>query len=95
MTAAKQPAFSLAAAATAASNAAAAQAGLFGNVPFGYGSQAEAMPYLQQDYQMAMHNLAGNMPMQTANFGFDNGMGYGKDQSQVRRDRARGRQFPY
>lgn len=74
---------------------AAAQAGLFGSGPFGYGAQASAMPYLQQEYQMGIPNLAGNMPMHNGNFGFDDGMGYGKNQTQMRRDRARGRQFPY
>ena len=74
---------------------AAAQAGLFPSGPSGYGQQAAAMPYMQQQYHMGIPNLAGNMPRYNGDFSLDNGMGYGKNETQMRRDRARGRHLPY
>ena len=53
------------------------------------------VPYMQQQFSMAIPNLAGNIAMQGGDYGYSNGMGYGKDPTQMRRERARGRHLPY
>lgn len=91
------PQASAASAATAASNAAAAQVGLLPPGAYGFGAEGFAQPFMQAQYpySMAVPTLAGRLPDQNGDFGYNNGMGYGVDSAQIRRDKARGRHMPY
>ncbi|KAL0024913.1 hypothetical protein WJX77_002222 [Trebouxia sp. C0004] len=91
MAAINHPELPQASAATAASNAAAAQAGLLPPGPFGAGGFAQ--PFLP--FPMGAQMLNGNMLSQHGAFGGHYSTGYGKDTSQIRRDQARGRHMPY
>lgn len=91
MTAIKHPELPQASAATAASNAAAAQAGLL--PPGAVGAGGFAHPFLP--FPMGAQMLNSNMLSQSGAFGGDYSTGYGKDTSQIRRDQARGRHMPY
>lgn len=80
---------------------AAAQAGLlppgpsgFGGGGFGGGSFGP--PFMHNPYSMGFP-MPGGAFEQNMNFdaGYSNGASYGKDPSQIRRDKARGRHVPY
>ncbi|DBA70889.1 TPA: hypothetical protein ACH3X2_011337 [Trebouxia sp. C0005] len=91
MAAIKHPELPQASAATAASNAAAAQAGLL--PPGAFGAGGFAHPFLP--FPMGAQMLNANGISQSGVFGGDYSTGYGKDTSQIRRDQARGRHMPY
>lgn len=79
---------------------AAAQAGLmpgpFGFGGGGFGSGNFGPPFMQSPYGMALP-MPGGAFGQNGDFdaGYSNGASYGKDPSQIRRDKARGRHVPY
>ena len=74
---------------------AAAQAGLLPGPYGGFGAGGFGLPFMQPQYPMAAPMLEGSLLGQGADFDYSNGMGYGKDSAQLRRDRARGRHMPY
>lgn len=82
---------------------AAAQAGLLPPGPldgqfggWGFGGGSFGAPFMQSPYGMGLP-VAGAASEQSRNFdaGYSNGASYGKDPSQIRRDKARGRHMPY
>ena len=80
---------------------AAAQAGLIPPGPFGFGGGfgggSYGPPFMQNPFGMGLP-LQGGVPFeQNGNYdaSYSNGANYGKDPSQIRRDKARGRHMPY
>ena len=79
---------------------AAAQAGLILPGPFGFGAGGFGggfgPPFMQNPYGMGLP-MPGGALEQNGHFdaGYSNAASYGKDPSQIRRDKARGRHVPY
>ncbi|KAL3138664.1 hypothetical protein ABBQ32_006422 [Trebouxia sp. C0010 RCD-2024] len=102
MAAIKNPEMPQASAATAASNAAAAQAGLIPPGPFGFGGggfggAGFGAPFMQPPFSMGPSIPGGGLIDQNGGYdaSYSNSRTYGKDASQIRRDKARGRHVPY
>ena len=73
---------------------AAIQAGLLPPGSYALGHQGFAQPFMQNPYAMGVQALAGETDGDYG-FGYSNGMGYGQESAQIRRDKARGRYMPY
>lgn len=81
---------------------AAAQAGLIPPGPFGFGGGGFGVagfgaPFMQPPFGMGPSIPGGGLYEQNGGYdaSYSNGRTYGKDASQIRRDKARGRHVPY